>query len=86
VKHNPSEFVQFIVIGPVRDPKALAAAFASLETLPRSESTADEGTTARIPTTNIRIYSRSDGSRDVEVIAPNGKAELHLTPEEIVIQ
>jgi uncharacterized protein (DUF2345 family) len=68
---------QYVLIGPAGDPAAIASAFANL---PAIEADALEAspTTAKIPTTSVKIWSLRNGGRLVEVTTHAGNTASKL--------
>jgi hypothetical protein len=87
-KHGHVIQAQYVLIGPDQDPKALAKAFATLELSAPSATHTAAGSpvTAKIPTTNVRIWARPDGARTVEVTTPSGRAEVHLVAPRLALR
>jgi hypothetical protein len=81
LQHDAVVTAQYVVIGPVNNLAALATAFANFDTAPQPPPDEAAATTARIPTTNVKIWSRADGRPFVEVIGPSGRTELHFNPD-----
>jgi hypothetical protein len=70
---------QFVLIGPAGNPAAIASAFADLAPACRADTAPDASpSTAKIPTTSVKIWSLRSGARLVEVITHAGETASRL--------